>query len=156
MTEPAPTRIVADSDVLAADLFVDGSTREALDHVRAHSWLTLVASEPLLDDAKAVVRELGDDTLATDWRVTVETLVEVVDQPAGDHPALASAYHGGAMHVLSFDQRLTGVAGNRTLRDRVETTVRHPDAFARLFDPAKLYPEVGEGDYPGPDRDPRE
>lgn len=155
MTEPAPTRIVADSDVLAADLFVDGSAREALDHVRAHSWLTLVASERLLDDAEAVIRELGDDALATDWRATVESLVEVVDQPAGDHPALASASHGGAMHVLSFDERLTSVAGNRRLRDLVETTVRHPDAFARLFDPAKLYPEVGEGDYPGPDRDPR-
>lgn len=155
MTEAAPTRIVADSDVLAADLFVDGSAREALDQVRAHSWLTLVASEPLLDDAEAVVSALADDDLATDWRAKIETLVEVVDQPEGDHPALASAYRGGAMHVLSFDERLTGVAGNRRVRDRVETTVRHPDAFVALFDPAKLYPEVGEGEYPGPDRDPR-
>lgn len=155
MTEAAPTRIVADSDVLAADLFVDGSAREALDQVRAHSWLTLVASEPLLDDAEAVVSALADDDLATDWRAKIETLVEVVDQPEGDHPALASAYRGGAMHVLSFDGRLTGIASNQRLRDRVEATVRHPDAFATLFDPARLYPDVGDGDYPGPDRDPR-
>ena len=155
MTDPAPTRVVADSDVLAADLFVDGTARAALDRVRAHSWLTLVASDDLLDDAEGVVADLADDDLAADWRATVATLVAHVDQPAGDHPALASAYRGGAMHVLSFDDRLTGVAGNRRVRDRVETTVRHPDAFVALFDPAKLYPEVGEGEYPGPDRDPR-
>jgi predicted nucleic acid-binding protein len=154
-SSPSPTRVVADSDVLAADLFCDGSSREVLDRIRAHSWLTLVASDELLDDAETVIRELGDAELARDWRATIETLVERVDQPSGDHPALASAYQGGAMHVISFDERLTGLAGNRHLRGRLEATVRHPDAFARVFDPAKLYPEVGDGDYPGPDREPR-
>lgn len=155
MSEPSPTRVVADSDVLAADLLVGGPARHALDHVRSHSWLTLVASDHLLDDAEAVIAALANESLAADWREKIETLVELVDHPEADHPALASAYQGGAMHVLSFDERLTGVAGNRAIRDRVETAVRHPDAFARLFDPAKLYPEVSENEYPGPDRDPR-
>ena len=154
--EPSPARIVADSDVLAADLLVGGDARECLDHVRRHSWVTLVASDPLLDDAEAVIDRLADPELATDWRERIEGLREPVEQPAGDHPALASAYHGGAMHLLSFDERLTGPKGNTIVRDRVETAVRTPDAFARLFDPAKLYPEVVGGDYPGPNRDPRD
>jgi predicted nucleic acid-binding protein len=153
--EPSPARIVADSDVLAADLLVGGDARECLDHVRRHSWLTLVASDPLLDDAEAVIERLADADLAADWRDRIEGLHDSVDQPDGDHPALASAYHGGAMHVLSFDDRLTGAKGNRMVRDRVETAIRTPHAFARLFDPEKLYPEVESGDYPGPDREPR-
>jgi len=153
--EPSPARVVADADVLAVDLLVDGAARECLDHVRSHSWLTLVASDRLLDDAEAVIQRLADPALATDWRERIEALCEPVDQPAGDHPALASAYHGGAMHVLSLDDRLTSVTGNTMVRDRVETAVRRPDSFATLFDPAKLYPEVVGGEYPGPDRDPR-
>jgi len=155
MSEPSPARIVADSDVLAADLLVGGPARECLDYVRGHSWLTLVASDPLLDDAESVIERLADAGLAADWRERIEERREPVEQPAGDHPALASAFHGGAMHVLSFDGRLTGAMGNTMVRDRVETAVRTPDAFARLFDPAKLYPEVVGGEYPGPDRDPR-
>jgi hypothetical protein len=155
LPEPSPTRIVADSDVLAADLFVDGSARACLDHVRSHSWLTLVASDPLLADAEAVVERLADADLAADWRERIEDLREPVDHPAGDHPALASAYHGGAMHVLSFDEQLTSATGNTMVRNRVETAVRTPDAFSTLFDPGKLYPEVGSGEYPGPDCDPR-
>ena len=154
MTEPSPARIVADSDVLAADLLVGGDARECLDHVRRHSWLTLVASDPLLDDAEAVIERLSNAELAADWRERIEEHREPVEQPSGDHPALASAYHGGAMHVLSFDERLTGARGNTMIRDRVETAVRAPDAFARLFDPAALYPEVVGGEYPGPDRNP--
>jgi len=153
--EPSPARVVADSDVLAADLLTGGAARDCLDQFRANSWLTLVASDPLLDDAERVIERLADADLAADWRQRIETLREPVDQPAGDHPALASAYHGGAMHVLSFDERLTSAMGNTTVRDRVETAVRTPDAFARLFDPAALYPEIRGGEYPGPDRDPR-
>jgi hypothetical protein len=37
MTDADPTRVVADADVLAADLLVGGVARDALDHVRAHS-----------------------------------------------------------------------------------------------------------------------
>lgn len=153
--EPSPARIVADSDVLAADLLVGGTARECLDRIRSHSWLTLVASDRLLDDAEAVIERLAEPALAADWRERIEALREPVDQPEGDHPALASAFHGGAMHVLSLDDRLTSVTGNTMVRDRVETTVRPPDAFVALFDPASFYPEVVGGEYPGPDREPR-
>lgn len=154
--EPSPARVVADADVLAADLLVGGPARHALDHVRAHSWVTLVASERLLDDAEAVVSRLADDDLAADWRTTVEPVADLVEHPAGDQPALASAAAGGAMHVLSFDERLTSAQAGAAIRSRLETSVRHPDAFARLFDPGSLYRSVVGGDYPGPDRDPRE
>ena len=155
MSEPSPARIVADSDVLAADLLVGGDARDCLDEIRRHSWLTLVASDRLLADAQAVIERLADADLAADWRERIEELREPVEQPSGDHPALSSAYHGGAMHVLSFDERLTGAKGNTMVRDRVETAVRTPHAFARLFDAAALYPEIVGGEYPGPDRDPR-
>jgi hypothetical protein len=154
--EPSPARIVADADVLAADLLVGGPSREALDALRAHGWTTLVASDALLDDAAAVVAALADDGLAADWRARVERWREPVAQPPGDHPALASALGGGAMHVLSLDDRLTGAGGAVAVRDRVETSARRPDAFARLFDPAALFEHVVGGSYPGPDRDPRD
>jgi hypothetical protein len=153
--DPTPARVVADADVLAADLLVGGASREALDCLRRHSWTTLVASDPLLDDAEAVVAALADDALAADWRARIEAWHERVEHPAGDHPALASALHGGAMHVLSMDDRLTGARGAVSVRDRVETSVRTPDAFARLFDPESLYRAVVGGPYPGPDCDPR-
>jgi hypothetical protein len=153
--EPAPTRVVADADVLATDLFVDGSSRAALDRLREHAWTTLVASDPLLDDAAAVVRELADGGLARDWRHRIEAWREPVAHPAGDHPALASALHGGAMHVLTLDDDLLSADAAVTLRNRMEASVRHPDAFARLFDPAGLYAHAVGGAYPGPDRDPR-
>ena len=153
--DPTPARVVADADAFAADLLFDGAAREGLDALRSHAWTTLVASDPLLDDAEAVIERLADADLAADWRERIEERREPVDQPEGDHPALASAYHGGAMHVLSFDERLTGATGNTMVRDRVETAVRTPDAFATLFDPEKLYPEVVGGEYPGPDRDRR-
>lgn len=153
--EPTPARVVADADVLAADLLCDGDARRALDHVRAHSWTTLVVSDPLLDDAEAVASELADDALAGDWRVNVESLAERVDHAAGDHPALGSAYRGGAMHVLSFDERLLSAKAGAVLRGRFPVSVRHPEAFAALFDAESLYREAVGGDYPGPDRDPR-
>ncbi|WP_123536053.1 DUF7384 family protein [Halosimplex salinum] len=155
MTDASPARVVADADVLAADLLVGGAARDALDHVRAHSWVTLVASEPLLDDAEAVVAELADDDLAADWRERVEALRDPVDHPDGDHPALASALHGGAMHVLTFEEGLQSAAAGAAIRGRVETSVKQPRAFATLFDPESLYGAVEDGEYPGPDRDPR-
>ena len=152
---PDPASVVADADVLAADLLVGGPARDALDRVRQHDWMTLVATEPLLDDATAVVSELGDDALAADWRRRIEDLATVVDQPPGDHPALAAALHGGAAHLLSFDAALTGAAGNVALSARVRTSVRTPEAFVTVFDAASLYEAVEGGPYPGPDRDPR-
>jgi predicted nucleic acid-binding protein len=154
VTDPAPARVVADADVLAADLLVGGPAREALDHLRAHSWTTLVVSDPLLDDAEAVVATLADESLAADWRDRVDEWAETVDHPPGDHPALAAAYHGGAMHVLTFDEDLQSPAAGAAIRAHVETSVKHPRAFATLFDPETLYPTVAGGDYPGPDRDP--
>ncbi|WP_459194599.1 DUF7384 family protein [Halosimplex sp. J119] len=155
MTEPSPARVVADADVLAADLLVGGDAREALDRLRSHSWTALVASDPLLDDAEAVIAGLADPDLAADWRDRIEALREPVEHPAGDHPALASALHGGAMHVLTFDEDLQSAAAGAAVRGRVETSVKHPKAFATLFDPESLYEAVEDGEYPGPDRDPR-
>lgn len=154
MTDPM-TRLVADADVLSADLLCGGAARDALDLVRAHDWVTLVASEPLLDDAEAVIAAVADEELAASWRPLVSTLVETVEHPAGDHPALASAYRGDARHVLSFDEALRTAAAGTAIRARVETSIKHPAGFARLFDPASMYETVVGGRYPGPDRDPR-
>lgn len=154
--EPSPARVVADADVLAADLLVGGAAREALDHLRRHSWTTLVASDALLADAEAVIVELADGSLAADWRERVESWRERVEHPDGDQPALASAYRGGAMHVLSFDERLTGAGAAAGLNDRFPVSVREPQAFATLFDAESLHAEVVGGEYPGPDRNPRE
>ncbi|MXR40043.1 hypothetical protein GRX01_01540 [Halobaculum sp. WSA2] len=153
--DPSPARIVADADVLAADLLVGSDAREALDGPRGHSWTTLVASDALVDDAAAVIASLADSDLAADWRERIDEWREPVAQPPGDHPALASAFRGGAMHVLSFDDRLTTPGAGAGLHDRFPVSVREPRAFAALFDAEKLYPEVGDGEYPGPDRDPR-
>ncbi|ELZ34041.1 hypothetical protein C474_03750 [Halogeometricum pallidum JCM 14848] len=153
--DPSPARVVADADVLAADLLVGGNAREALDRLREHSWTTLVASDPLLDDAQAVVADLADADLAADWRDRVAAWREPVEHPDGDHPALASAYRGGAMHVLSFDDRLTSARAAAELGTRFPVSVREPKAFASLFDAASLYEEVVGGEYEGPDRDPR-
>lgn len=148
-------RLVADADVLAADLLQGGAARTALDLARAHDWVSLVASEPLLDDAEAVIAELSDGALAADWRGAAAELAELVEHPVGDHPALACAYRGDALHVLSFDEGLRSAETAVTVRSRVETSVKHPEAFARLFDPESMYKVVVGGAYPGPDRDPR-
>lgn len=151
-----PARVVADADVLVADLLVGGDARAALDHVRRHSWVDLVASDLLLDDAQAVVAELADDDLAANWRTRVEDERIDVDHPDGDHPALASAYRSSAAHLLSFDESLTSARANLSLQSHVTVSVRPPDAFANLFDPESLYESLYDEDYPGPDRDPRQ
>lgn len=153
--DPAPTRVVADADVLAADLFRSGPSRDALDHLRAHSWTTLVASDHLLADAEAVVETLADDAIGGEWRDRIDVWRASVGHPPGDQPALASARAGGAMHVLSLNARLRSPGAGLAVRDRVETSVRHPEAFARLFDPEGLYEHAVGGTYEGPDRDPR-
>jgi len=153
--DPSPARVVADADVLAADLLVGGDARDALDTVRAHSWVVFVASDPLLDDAEAVVADLADADLAADWRTLVESWRESVGHPPGDHPALASAYRGGAMHLLTYAEDLRSARAAAAIRGHVETSVKHPRAFATLFDAPSLYEAVEGGEYPGPDRDPR-
>ena len=154
--EPSPARVVADADVLAADLLVGGAARDALDVLREHSWTTLVASDPLLDDVERVVASVGDPPLAADWRAKLAAWCEPVSHPAGDHPALASAYHGGAMQVISMDPTLTGPGAAAGLRDRMPVSVREPRAFTTVFSASRLYPEVVGGEYPGPDRGARD
>ena len=155
MSESSPHRIVADADVLAADLLVGGPAREALDHVRSHTWLTLVASEHLLSEAQAVVADLAGPELAADWRERAAEATERVDHPDGDHPALASAYRGGAAHLLTFEESLRSARTGLSIQPHANLSIRPPDAFARLFDPEALYEAVEGGSYPGPDRDPR-
>ncbi|QSW99978.1 DUF7384 family protein [Haloterrigena alkaliphila] len=152
---PNPARVVADPAVLAADLLVGGDAREALDHVRRHSWVELVASDPLLERTEALVATLADPDLAADHRARLEVERVAVDHPADDHPALASAYRGRAAHLLSDDEGLGSAQAGLSLQPRVSVSIRPPDAFARLFDPESLYEAVEGGDYPGPDRDPR-
>ncbi|NHN46831.1 hypothetical protein G9464_04375 [Halostella sp. JP-L12] len=155
MTDPDPTRVVADADVLAADLLVGGAAREALDHVRRHSWVDLAASDRLLDDAEAVVVELAGSDLAADWRDRIEAERVAVDHPPDDHPGLASAYRSGAAHLLSFDETLRSAKTGLSLQPYQGLSVRTPDAFAKIFDAASLYEATRDGEYPGPDRDPR-
>jgi hypothetical protein len=155
MPDASPTRIVADADVLAADVLVGGASRDALDHVRSHSWLTLVASDQLLDDAAAVIGTLADDEIAAAWRERAAAATERVDHEPGDHPGLASAVHGEAAHLLSFDDALGSVQVGMSVQPHAKLSVRPPDAFARLFDAASLYAAEVDDDYPGPDQDPR-
>lgn len=153
--EPDPTRVVADPAVLAADLLVGGNTREALDHVRRHSWIELVASDHLLEETERLVAALADAELAADHRERLEADRVAVDHPEDDHPALASAYQGRAAHLLSYDERLNSAKAGLSLQPRVSVSVRPPDAFAHLFDPESLYEAAEGGEYPGPDCDPR-
>lgn len=152
---PDPARLVAGADVLAADLLVGRAAREALDAVRSHSWLTLVVSVPLLDDAEAVVADLADEELAADWRARIGERAEFVDHPEGDHPALACAYHGEAAHVLTYEDDLLTTKANATLKRFVTTSFKTPDAFTTVFDAEQLYPALFDEPYPGPDAYPR-
>ena len=153
--EPSPARVVADADVLAADLLVGDTSREALEGVWRHSWIELLASDQLLADAEATIAGLSTPELAADWREIVADWREPVTHPAGDHPGLASAYRGGAMHLLSFDRVLSSPRAGAELRGRVPLSVREPRAFATVFDARGLYLEAVGGEYPGPDRPPR-
>ena len=153
--ESGPARVVADADVLAADLLVGGAAREALDPLRSHSWITVLASDHLLDDAEATIADVAGPELAAAWRERVAAWRESVTHPAGDNPALGSAYRGGAMHLLTFDDRLRSAKAGATLGTDLTVSARHPEAVAALFDAGSLYPEVVGGEYPGPDRDPR-
>lgn len=156
-TDPEPdyTRLVVDSDVLAADLLVGGPSRAVLDTVRSHSWLELVVTDPLLNEAEAIVRELSDPVLAEEWHEAIDTLATTVEQPEGDRPVLAAAYRGNAMYVVSLDDRLQSAKAGANLRGVMNVSVRSPDAFASIFDPEAAYEMAFDEPYPGPDRDPR-
>lgn len=152
---PNPTRVVADSGVLAADLLLGGAAREAIDHVRSHSWMGLVASDPLLDATEDLVTALADDDLAVAHRERLEADRVEVTHPENDHPALASAYRGNAAHLLTENEELSSPGAGVALQPHMRVSVRPPDAFARLFDPEALYEAEHGDEYPGPDRDPR-
>lgn len=151
--ESDPAGVVADADVLVADLLCDGHARESLLAVRSHSWMTLFASEHLLADAEAVIASLTDEQLASDWRAQIESDCERIEHPPEDHPALATAYRSGAAHLLSFDDQLTSARANLSVKPHLTLSVRPPDAFARLFDAASLYESLFDEPYPGPDID---
>jgi hypothetical protein len=60
------------------------------------------------------------------------------------------------MHVLSYDDRLLSAKAGAALGSRLSVSARNPGAFAALFDAESLYKAVEGGEYPGPDRNPRE
>ncbi|MGM0605382.1 MAG: DUF7384 family protein [Halobacteriota archaeon] len=152
----SPARVVADADVLAADLFgADDGARGAIEALWRHSWIELVASDALVADAEAVIAALGDEPLASTWGEQIHEWRFPVAHPRGDHPALGSAYRGGAMHVLSLDPSLTSSNAATALNERFPVSVREPAAFEVLFDAESLYADVESGPYPGPDRSPR-
>lgn len=153
--DPAVGRIVADADVLAADLLVDGPARDALDLIRSHTWLTLLASPRLLDDTTHCIASLTGPDLADTWHHKITSLATLVDHPPDDHPALATAHHGNARHILTFDDNLRTAQTGAAIREHLETSIKHPHAFTTLFDPETLYPMIVGGTYPGPDHDPR-
>ncbi|MFB6309631.1 MAG: hypothetical protein ABEH64_00480 [Salinirussus sp.] len=146
---------MADADVLAADLFCDGQARAALDCVREHSWLRLIASEQLLADAKAVIEDLADRALAADWHDRISDEIRLVDHAPQDHPAVASAAAAGAAHVLTLEESLAGAGANLSLQSQLRVSIRTPAAFVASFDAASLYEATHEDAYPGPDADPR-
>lgn len=145
------TRIVADADVLAADLLVGGAAREAMDIVRRHDWLTLVVTGELLSDCESVVADLAEPSLATDHRMLLAEVADVVEQTPGDHPALAAAHEGEAAHILSLDDKLTSARAGMELQPHLSVSVRTPSAFVTVFDPEPLYEERFEEPYSGPD-----
>ncbi len=162
MTEPPgqraaadPTRVVADVDVLAADLLCGGAARAALDLVREHSWVTLVASDRLLGDAMSTIADLADDALAADWRDRIDDERVRVTHSDGDHPGLASAAAGEAAHLLTLDGDLVDPRSNLAIQPHLRLSIRTPRAFVASFDTEALYAATQDGEYPGPDRDPR-
>lgn len=153
--EATPLGVVADADVLAADCCVDGPSRAVLDELYEHSWMTLIASDRLLADAESVIKTVATPSVATAWHERITEWRQPIEHPSTDHPALGSAYRGGAMHLLSLDDELTSSAAGATLNAHVSVSIRRPEAFQLLFDPESLYAVAHDDQYPGPDRRPR-
>lgn len=152
---PDPTRVVADADVLTADVFVDGTARIAMERIRRHSWLELIASEVLLDDAKTIISHLGDHALAEDWYALIEPECHIVEHPPRDNPALGSAYAGSAGHLLTYDEALASAKTGVQMRRAMPISVRTPDAFVQTVAIDVLYEATVGDTYPGPDVEPR-
>lgn len=152
---PDPTRVVADVDVLAADLLVGGVDRRALDALWQHTWTTLLASDALLTRTHTVIADLTNPSLADDWHDAIADWATMIDHPQTTSPALTCAVQGNAAHLLTHDETLLSASSAAELR-RHRVSVKPPDAFHRLFDPATLYDHRFDDPYPGPDRDPRD
>ncbi len=154
MTDDHIARVVADADVLAADLFLDASARSALDLIRSHSWITLLASDILIDQTTILIDQLSSSTLADHWAHKIRQHTTIVDHPTSDHPALATAIRGNTAHVLSHNPKLTSAKTGAALQSHGPTSVKSPEAFVRLFNPKTAYEHITGTEYPGPDRPP--
>ena len=139
MTErPDPMRIVADVDVLAADLLVDGTAREAMSMIRESATLSAVCSEELLSESREIIATLGDPTLAAAWERRARADFDIVEMRGDGHGALLTAAAGRAGTVLSHDEALQSVAAGVAIREHIETSVKSPDAFVSLVDPSRF------------------
>ncbi len=139
MTEPPdPTCIVADVDVLAADLFIDGFAREALSMIRETPALSLVLTDTLIDQTVAVIEHFGDTELADTWEHRVRTDFETVEPVLAGHPGLVAAAAASAGTLLSHDERLQRARAGVAIRARVATSVKSPRAFVSIVDPSTL------------------
>lgn len=147
---------MVDTDCLVADLFVDGDARRVMDLVRSHTWLRLYASEHLIEEAADVIEHLAEPSLADAWRDRFEQMIERVDHPSEDHPAMASAYAGQTAHLISYDERLGSAQVGLSMRKAMPISIRSPRAFLSVFDPESLYESLFEEPYPGPDHGSRE
>ena len=154
---PDPRCIVADVDVLVADLFIGKASREALDILRAHDWLTLIATDELITEATVIIEELSSAELASQWESRFRREAVVVEPVLQGNAALVAAAAGNAATVLSLDERLQSSAAGTAIRSHLATSVKSPHAFNRLLDPEQYYVATGgePGGYTGPDRDPR-
>tara|TARA_A100001037_G_scaffold238258_1_gene217603 strand:+ start:894 stop:1304 length:411 start_codon:yes stop_codon:yes gene_type:complete len=133
MSRPT-VRVVVDSGVLVEDAKKEKSAKIVMDIIRKSPEMVIIASMPLLDEAQKVIEtDLGGE-LADRWREDIESICEIVDHLEEDHPALASAYVGNAQHIISRDERLTNAKAGVAIRTKIETSVKRPDAFVKLFE----------------------
>ncbi|MFB6186470.1 MAG: hypothetical protein ABEI06_00840 [Halobacteriaceae archaeon] len=156
MTQPDKTTFVIDSDVLIADLLIDGKARKALDLLRSHSWITVIISPELIRECTTVLAEFIDDSVVSAWKEKITTFGKCVTPTATGNKALACAKEANAAHVLTYDQRLLGVKAGVNIKPHVETSVKTPTSFLSIFEPKQLYEAVYDSSYEGPDQDPRE
>ncbi|MFB6186889.1 MAG: hypothetical protein ABEI86_08495 [Halobacteriaceae archaeon] len=155
MTQPDKTTFVIDSDVLIADLLIDGKARQALDLLRSHSWITVSISPELITECTTVLAEFIDDAVVNAWEEKITTFGNCVTPTATGNRALACAKEADAAHVITYDQRLLGVKAGVNMKPYVETSVKTPDSFLSIFEPEQLYEAVYDSPYEGPDQDPR-
>lgn len=143
---PDPTRIVADSDVLAADLLVGGSARKALDMIRTHEFLSLITTDTILLETQRIIEALADADLAEDWGSRARVEFTVIKPSGGGHPAFEAAATSNAATVLSLDERLQSMRAGVAIRDHVATSVKSPQAFVAMVDPKALKIAIEESD----------